>query len=411
MRPGGGGGRFVGAGAVKTLRLRRNEDRRLRAGHLWVFSNEVDVSSTPLHAFEPGEPAEIQDSRGSTVGTGYVNPRSLICARLLSRGRGGTLGPDLLGDRIGHALELRERLYPGEPFYRLVFGEGDGLPGLVVDRFGELLVAQITTAGMERVLEDVVSSLDELVRPAGILLRNDTGIRELEGLDSYVRVAAGVVPDQVEIRENGVRFLVPVARGQKTGWFYDHRENRARLSRHARGRRVLDVFSYAGAWGVQAAVEGAAEVVCVDSSSGALGLVAENARLNGVEDRVRTIQGDAFDTLVAMQTAGDRFDVIVLDPPAFIKRKKDQKQGERAYLRINRLAMELLSPGGVLASASCSYHLSPEALLGAVLRAGRDMGRELQILAQGHQSSDHPVHPAIPETAYLKAFFARDLRI
>ena len=365
------------------------------------------MAHTPLTSFAPGDPVQIQDSRGTPVGSGYVNPRSLICARLVSREPERPLDRDLLAARIAGALALRERLFPGEPFYRLVYGESDGLPGLVVDRFGDVLVVQVTTAGMDRVREEILGVLVDLVAPAGILLRNDTGSRELEGLEQYVEVAHGEVPERAEIRENGVRFLVPLTGGQKTGWFYDHRDNRARLGRYVAGRRVLDVFSYAGGWGVQAAAAGAAQVLCVDSSAAALALMEESAALNGVGARVRGLQEDAFDALRDLGLARERFDVIVLDPPAFIKRRKDYKQGEKAYQKLNRLALELLSPDGILVSASCSFHLERDALLDAVLRAGRDTGRELQILEEGHQGPDHPVHPAIPETAYLKAFFAR----
>lgn len=391
----------------RPLRLKKNEERRLRAGHLWVFSNEVDVAQTPLTDFEPGDAVEIQDFRGAPVGSGYVNPRSLICARLVSRSARRQLDGALLHDRLARALALREELYPGAPFYRLAFGESDGLPGLVVDRFGDTLVAQITTAGMERVRDEVLGALNEVAAPSGILWRNDTSSRELEGLDSYVGTASGTVPEETEIRENGVRFVVPLNGGQKTGWFYDHRQNRERMARYARGRRVLDLFSYAGGWGVQAAVTGAAEVVCVDSSEPALALAGRSAELNAVEERVRTRQGDAFETLRELRAEGERFDAIILDPPAFIKRRRDAKQGEKAYHRLNRLAMEILSPDGFLISASCSFHLSRDALLGVLLRASREVGRDLQILEEGHQAADHPVHPAIPETSYLKAFIAR----
>ncbi|HEU0016406.1 MAG TPA: class I SAM-dependent rRNA methyltransferase [Longimicrobium sp.] len=391
--------------SLPPLRLRKNEDRRLRAGHLWVFSNEVDVDQTPLTAFQPGEPAEVQDARGAPLGTAYVNPRSLIAARLVSRQRNRPLDRDLLARRLARALALRESLFP-RPFYRLAFGESDGLPGLVVDRFGDHLVAQVTTAGMERVTEDVLAALDETLRPAGVLLRNDTSGRALEGLESYVRVGMGEVPEVLPLEENGVRFEAPVG-GQKTGWFYDHRMNRLRLASYARGRRVLDVFSYIGGWGVQAAAAGAAQVVCVDASAPALEAVGRNAALNGVEDRVATRKGDAFHVLQALAADGERFGVVVLDPPAFIKRRKDQKAGEEAYRRANQLAMELLEPDGILVSASCSYHLHREALQDAMLRASRRLGRELQVLEEGHQGPDHPVHPAIPETAYLKAFFGR----
>lgn len=391
--------------SLPPLRLKRHEDRRLRAGHLWVFSNEVDVAATPLVAFEPGVAVQIQDHRGAALGTGYVNPRSLIAARLVSRDPRAVPDRALLVERVRRALALREALFPA-PFYRLVFGESDGLPGLVVDRYGDVLVAQLTTAGMERLRDDVVAALDEVLSPRGILLRNDTGGRALEGLPSYVETAAGEVPETVSLEENGVRFEAPLS-GQKTGWFYDHRMNRARLQAYVRGGRVLDVFSYVGGWGVQAAVAGAAETVCVDASAPALEWVGRNAELNGVADRVSTVRGDAFDVLRDLAERGEHFDAVVLDPPAFIKRKKDLEAGTEAYRRLAGLGMEVLRPGGTLVSASCSFHMPREALQDAMLRASRRLRRELQVVEQGHQGPDHPVHPAIPETAYLKAFFGR----
>ena len=391
--------------SLPPLRLRRNEDRRLRAGHLWVFSNEVDVAATPLTAFAPGDLAEVQDVRGAPLGTAYVNPRSLIAARLVSRQRHRALDRDLLRRRLRRALALRELLFD-RPFYRLAYGEGDALPGLVVDRFGDVLVVQASTAGMERVLDEVVDVLRELVSPTGILLRNDTSSRALEGLESYVRTAHGEVPDALPVEENGVRFQAPAA-GQKTGWFYDHRMNRGRLAAYARGRRVLDLFSYVGGWGIQAAAAGAEGVLCVDASAPALEWVERNAALNQVGDRVAVQRADAFDALARLAAEGERFGVVVLDPPAFIKRRKDARAGEEAYRRANEMAIELLEPDGILVSASCSYHLPREGLLGAMLRASRRHGRELQVVEEGHQGPDHPVHPAIPETAYLKCFIAR----
>jgi 23S rRNA (cytosine1962-C5)-methyltransferase len=359
------------------LRLKKNEDRRLRAGHLWVFSNEVDTAHSPLSAFQPGDPVDIQDSRGATVGSGYVNPHSLICARMISHRAGRVLGRELLVERLQRALALRERLYGGEPFYRLVYGEADGIPGLVVDRFGDVLVTQITTAGVERVRDAVVDALGQVVPGASILLRNDTASRSLEGLPSYVETVGGEVPERMEVSENGVRFDVALRQGQKTGWFFDHRENRGRLRRYVPGSRVLDVFSYVGAWGVQAAAAGAERVVCVDSSAAALDSMRSSALLNGVSDRVEALRGDAFEVLAALREGGERFDVVVLDPPGFIKRRKDARQGEQAYLRINKLAMDLIADGGIIVSASCSHHLSREKLQDVMLRASRELRRDL----------------------------------
>jgi 23S rRNA (cytosine1962-C5)-methyltransferase len=384
--------------------LKKNEDRRLRAGHLWVFSNEVDIKRTPLKAFVPGELVEIQGSNGRAIGTGYVNPNSLICARLLSRDAAHAPDRSLLVHRLNIALSLRERLY-AKPYYRLVFGESDNLPGLVVDRYGDVLVAQITTAGMENMKADIVTALVKVMKPAGILLRNDVGIRELEGLPLYTEVAQGTVPDTTIIEEHGCRFEVPLAGGQKTGWFFDQHDNRGRMRRYVPGMRVLDVFSYVGAWGIQAMAHKARESVCVDSSSPALEQAGRNAKLNAVE--IGTRVADAFDALRELHAAGEKFDVVILDPPAFVKRKKDLMAGREAYQRINQLGMQVLERDGLLITCSCSYHMPAEALLAGIQSASRHLDRQAQVLEQGGQSADHPVHPAIPETSYLKAFFVR----
>lgn len=388
------------------LRLKRHEERRLRAGHLWVFSNEVDVAATPLTAFAPGQGVEIQDHQGRPLGTGYVNPHSLICARLVSRDRRHPFGPSLIVHRLKVALSLRQRLFDG-PYYRLVYGESDGLPGLIVDRYGEVLVAQITTAGMEALLEEIVAALNRVLRPQAVLLRNDSPVRELEGLPLYRRAALGEPPQEVEVVEDGARFLAPLAEGQKTGWFYDQRDNRRWLPRLARGARVLDLFSYVGAWGVRAALCGAESVLCVDESARAVDYVARNAVRNGVEGRLQARRGDAFEVLKALREARERFDLVVVDPPAFIKRKKDVKEGVQAYRRLNQMAMQVLGKDGLLVSCSCSQHLQRAVLVEQLGGAARHLDRQLQILGHGHQAADHPIHPAIPETEYLKAVFCR----
>jgi len=390
---------------LPVLALKRNEDRRLKAGHLWVYSNEIDIRKTPLTAFEAGATVVIQSATGKALGAGYVNPHSLICARLLSRKPRAHFDAGFFTRRLGSALELREALY-ATPCYRLVFGESDALPGLVIDRYHDVCVVQITTAGMEALREPMLEALRQLLAPAGILLLNDNPVRELEGL-SLQNEVIGTLPDSIELEEGGARFRVPLGSGQKTGWFFDQRSNRQALHKYVRGRRVLDVFSYLGAWGIQAAVAGAAEVVCVDASAVALEGLEANAAASGVADRVRTLQGDAFDVMNGLHESGQAFDVVVVDPPAFIKRRKDIPVGEQGYLRLNRLAMKLLAPGGMLISCSCSMHLAETRLQSLVYQAARQQGRQLQILERGFQAPDHPVHPAIPETAYLKALFCR----
>lgn len=392
------------------LRLKKNEDRRLRAGHLWVYSNEVDVAQTPLTQFEPGQPVLIETNNGAALGTGYVNPHSLICARLVSRDPRYVLGQSLLVHRLNIALSLRERLFE-KPYYRLVFGDSDGLPGLILDRYGDVLVTQLTTAGMERVKDALIGALHKVLKPAVIVLRNDTSSRALEGLPNYVEVVHGTAPETVMMEENGAAFLIAPLTGQKTGWFYDHRMNRARMRHYVKDKRVLDVFSYIGSWGVQAACAGAREVLCVDSSDKALAQLRANAELNNTGARVTALHGDAFETLKSLRAARERFDVVILDPPALIKRKKDAKQGLQSYHQLNQMALQVLAKDGLLVSASCSFHLSGAALQDVLLQASRHVDRNLQILEQGHQGPDHPVHPAIVETNYLKAFFARVLAV
>ena len=393
---------------AKSLRLKKHEDRRLHTGHAWVFSNEVDTKVTPLDAFEPGEACVIEEASGRAIGSGYVNPATLISARLVSRDPAMLLDQSLITHRLNVALSLRERLFD-KPYYRLVFGDSDGLPGLVVDRFADVLVAQITTAGMERLKAEVVAALDKVVKPRAILLRNDSSMRAMENLPSYIETVHGEIPEWLALEENGLRFEAPLARGQKTGWFFDHRMNRARAAAYVKGRRVLDVFSYLGAWGVQAAAGGAESVLCVDSSALALEGVARNARLNNVEATVQTRQTDAFELLKELRAAREKFDVVILDPPALIKRRKDIKEGTLAYQRLNQMAMQVLSKDGILVSCSCSYHLERDTLRDLLLKNSRHLDRFMQIVEEGHQGPDHPVHPAIPETAYLKAFFARVL--
>lgn len=394
--------------SLPSLRLGKNEDRRIRAGHVWIFSNEVNIKETPLTAFEPGQAVIIEDAGGRPIGSGYVNPNALICARLVSRDPQYMLDQSLLTHRFNIALSLRERLFDA-PFYRLAFGDSDALPGLIVDRYGDVVVAQLTTAGMERVKSEIIAALNKVVKPRTIILRNDVASRQLEGLASYVETVQGEAPETILLDEHGVKFEVPLLTGQKTGWFYDQRMNRARLRAYTRGTRVLDVFSYLGAWGLQAAAAGADSVTCVDSSVRAVEGITRNAALNGLQDKVNVQREEAFEALARLRADRERFDVVIIDPPAFIKRRKDIPQGTMAYQRLNQAAMQVLAKDGVLISCSCSYHMAREKLRDILLKSSRHLDRFMALIEEGHQGPDHPVHPAIPETAYLKAFFARVL--
>jgi 23S rRNA (cytosine1962-C5)-methyltransferase len=391
---------------LPSLRLKANADRRLRAGHLWVYSNEIDVAATPLAGFGPGDQAILEAAGGKPLGVVAMSPNNLICARLLSRDTRHMLDKSLLVHRINVALSLREQLFD-KPFYRLVYGDSDLLPGLVVDRFADYLVVQLASATMEHHRHDLIEALLQVLKPAGILFKNDSAARDAEGLPRYVDAVYGQVPDWVALEENGVKFEAPVREGQKTGWFYDHRMNRARLAPYVKGKRVLDLFSYIGGWGVQAAAFGAREVFCVDASAFALDGVERNAALNGVAERMTCVEGDVFEALKELKASEERFDVVITDPPAFIKRKKDLKNGEAAYRRLNEQAMRLLGKDGILVSASCSMHLPEEDLQNILLTSARHLDRNIQLLERGGQGPDHPVHPAIAETRYIKSLTCR----
>lgn len=392
--------------SLAQLHLKKDQERRLLAGHLWIYSNEVDTNLTPLKNLHPGQVVEIWGGRNRWLGLGYANPNSLICARLITKQRGVKLNQELLHHRIARALELRTRFYPN-PWYRLVFSEADNLPGLIADRYGEVLVVQFSTAGMEQWQEWVIVAFNSLLHPQAILLRNDISVRELEGLSQHITPIQGIIPTQIELEENGLKFLVSPQHGQKTGWFYDQRENRARLRRYVAGKRILDVFSYLGGWGISAAVWGAHEVLCIDSSDLAITGISENAKLNNCQAHIHPHKGDAFEVLKQLHENNERFDVVILDPPAFIKRRKDLEAGIEAYIRLNQLGLKLIPANGILISSSCSTLMTSELLLHTVQKAAHRNGQGLQLLEIGQQGLDHPIHPAIVETAYLKSLYFR----
>ncbi|WP_295638806.1 class I SAM-dependent rRNA methyltransferase [uncultured Mailhella sp.] len=389
---------------METVFLKKGEDRRLRIGHLWVFSNEIDTKRSPLGSFAPGQSVLVADCGGRPLGTGYVNPASLIAVRMVSRKADEVLDASLLHRRLSDALALRERMFR-TPFYRLCHGEGDFLPGLVADRHGDHVVCQITTAGMDAHTDELLSVLDSLLHPSSILLDNNVASRDLEGLERFQRVASGDVPEEISVEENGMSYAVPLKNGQKTGWFYDQRVNRAALTpfvQAQQGCSVLDAFCYAGGFGALAAKNGAGKVTFMDASAHALSYAKRNAEQFGTETEL--LQGDALTLLADLRREGRTFDIVCLDPPAFIKRKKDAKQGLEAYQRVNEIGLDLVRPGGMLMTCSCSHHLEADALRGLVTRAAGKRRRHARLLFQGFQGPDHPIHPAMPETAYLKTF-------
>ena len=381
------------------IRLAPGRHKRLRAGHPWAYSNEIAMDRE-ARALAPGSVVRLEDSAGGALGAAMFNPRPLISARILDADPKAAIDRDFLAARLGRALALRERLFDA-PFYRLAWSEADGLPGLVLDRYGDAAAAQLNTAGMDRLAEPLTEALLGETGLRSVVFRNDTAARGLEGLPSTTSAAGSALAGPVEIVENGVRFAVDLAGGQKTGWFYDHRENRARVAALARGADMLDAYSYLGGFGLQAAAAGARSVVCLDRSEPALALAAEAAKRNGLD--AEFLRGEAFAALEAFAREDRRFDIVVCDPPAFVKSKKDLASGLKGYRKLARLAAACVRPGGFLFAASCSHHVDAAQFAEAVRGALRGARRGGRVLHRGGAGPDHPIHPYLPESAYLKA--------
>jgi len=380
---------------MRTIKLKKKEERRVQRGHPWVFSNEVqDLPSDAA----PGEPVEVRDSAGNFIGRGYVNPRSLIAVRILTR-KQEDLDAAFFAKRIGRARDLRRELGFGDSF-RAVFSEGDGLPGLIVDKYADTLVVQSLTAGIDGMLGIILDALRGVYDPRTVVLRNDTASRELEGLEKEKRVVWGEAPGLVEFEESGIRYRADVLEGQKTGFFFDQRENRLAMKDLVKGRRALDCFCYVGAWALSAVKFGAAEVIGIDSSEKAVALARSNATLNGLSATFLT--GDAFEKLREFEKRKERFGCIVLDPPAFVKSRAKVREALKGYKEINLRGMRLLEPGGMLVTCSCSHHIDQELFREMLIDAAWSAGRQARLLEMRSQSRDHPMLLAAKETQYLK---------
>ncbi len=382
------------------LRLLPNQGRRLRAGSPWVFSNEIAMRPE-YRKLEPGGLVRLEGDDGTRFGTFIFNPHSLIAARLLDRDPEVMIDAAWLRARLNSAIELRGRLCDG-PFHRLVHAEADRLPGLVIDRYRDVAVLAANTAGMDRLTPLIVRALRDLLPLRAIVARNDAPARRQEGLEEIVSLLHGSDATAV-VEERGVRFPVDLLGGQKTGWFFDQRPNRDRVAALAQGARVLDVFCHTGAFGLRCAAAGAASATLVDSSATALAQASAVATLHGWSERIITQRGDAFDTMTELAASAERFDIVVCDPPAFARSRKDAEAGLRAYGRMARLAALLVAPGGFLFVASCSHHAPLDAWAARIAWGLHRARREARILATTGAGADHPVHPHLPESAYLKA--------
>jgi 23S rRNA (cytosine1962-C5)-methyltransferase len=384
-----------------TITLLPGRQKRAEGGHPWIYSNEIAMDAV-AKSLPAGGLVTVRKPDGKGLGVATFNSHPLVSARLLSRDATQKIDGTFLVRTLRRALALRERLF-AEPFYRLIHAEADGLPGLVIDRFGKALVCQFNTAGMALLEADVLAALDQVLAPEIVVLRNDSSARLAEGLSSEVRIAKGVVDGPVELIENGARFTADLLGGQKTGWFFDQRANRRFMSSLARDLRVLDLYTFAGGFAVQAALAGAREVVGIDRSEPALALAKVAATRSGIAERCTFRRGEAFAEMERLAQEDERFDVVIADPPAFIKTKKDVGAGLRGYRKLAHLAGALVAKGGFLFLASCSHNAEPAAFAEAIRRGIADTGRNARILRTSGADADHPVHPALPESAYLKA--------
>lgn len=381
--------------------IQKGRSSRLRRGHPWLFSNEVDMTAE-AKALPRGGLVSLIDAGGEALGIATFNPHSLICARLLSPEAATPIDSSYFVLRLQQALALRQTLFPA-PYYRLIHSEADRLPGLIVDRYGDVLSVQMNTAGMDRLREPLLEALHTVLSPRAIVLRNDSPVRGLEGLEPEHTVVHGTIDGPVEIVENDTRFLADITTGQKTGWFFDQRPNRAFIASLAAGRTALDVYSYAGGFGLTTLTRGATSALLVDRSEDALSLARQAAALNGAADRLETRCGDGFKVMETLQGEGRRFGVVVADPPAFVKTRKDLASGAKGYRKMARLAAGLTEHGGFLLCGSCSHHMPVDRFYEEVTLGIGQAGRTGRLLWSHGAGPDHPIHPHLPESEYLKA--------
>ncbi|SMH56764.1 class I SAM-dependent rRNA methyltransferase [Azospirillum agricola] len=384
-----------------TIHLQASRQRRVLQGHPWVYSNEVQMD-TAAKAVPPGSPVRLVDAGGTPLGIATFNPHTLIAARMLSNDPATVVDHNFVTGRLRRAVELRDRLFD-RPYYRVVHAEADGLPGLIVDRFGDVVTVQANSVFMDRRIDAILAAIDEVLAPRAVILRNDSTQRALEGLPEETRLVKGEIDGPIRLEENGAVFFANPLDGQKTGWFYDQRDNRAFIATLAKGGKAIDFFSYNGGFGIQCAVAGATSVVSVDRSALALENAARAAEANGVADRFEARRADAFHEMERLGAAGETFQVVVADPPAFVKAKKDLAVGCRAYRKMAKLAARITAPGGYLLCGSCSHNVDPPTFAEQVARGLTDAGRTGRILRSAGAGPDHPVHPNLPESAYLKA--------
>ena len=379
--------------------------KKLLQGHPWVYGNEIERVEGEI---EDGGLVTVVDFRGRYMGTGFYNSKSLITVRLLTH-RQEEVTDELIASRVKAACDYRRFVMnrPGTDSCRLIYGEADRLPGVIADRFGGVIVLQVLALGMERFTQTIADALLACEKPDCLLLQNDDAIRRKEGMECFTRVLYGTLPEENIIHENGVKLAVDVLGGQKTGYFLDQKDNHLFVRQFCKDARVLDCFSYIGAFALNAAAAGAKEVMAVDISEAAVQLIDKNAALNGAD--ITAVCANCFDFLRAQVKAGEKYDVVVLDPPAFTKAHANMASACRGYKEIALSAMRLLPAGGVLATHSCSYHMPEEVFVNTVLSAAQDLHRQVRVITLRRQDIDHPVLAGYPESHYLKSLWLQML--
>lgn len=382
---------------MKEIRIKAKEEHRINKGHCWIFSNELEKVDTTI---TPGSIVRVLDSKGQVIGTAFFNPHSLISARIIARGE-KPLEKDFLFERMDNAYSYRKQ-FGVRRFGRMVYGEADGLPGLVIDRYGDYLVIDILTAGMESLKSDVKEAANKIFKLKGMVFKNDSSFRILEGLSGGPEIE-GEVPEETQIEENGVKYFVALHGGQKTGFYFDQRDNREFMKPYFKDKIVMDLYSYTGSFGITAALNGAAAVWGTDSSAPAVEYANRNAELNGVADICQYRKDDAERLLSAMKKGElpEKPDIVLLDPPAFVKNRKALAQAVSLYVKLNKMALEGLESGGMLATSTCSHHISREIFVDILKQASAKAGKRVTMIELRGQAKDHPVLLGMPETEYL----------
>lgn len=389
------------------IKIDERSFKRLRLGYPWVFRSEV-INAKRVADLPAGQIVEFVREKGDFVARGFFNPKPQLVGRVLTFRLEEKIDKDFIFKKIETALRFRNSLY-SKPFYRLIHAESDGMPGVIIDRYGDVISCQINTAGMDVLWPHIEEALKTLVNPRAIVLKNDTAARETEGLEKEVKLAYGELHDAVKIEENETEFIVDIVEGQKTGWFFDQRDNRAWVAGLAKGKSIIDIFCHTGGFGITAGKKGAESITFVDSSASAIKMVEKNAALNGIADKCHLIEGKAFDVMEELERTGKVFDVVSVDPPAFIKSRKDMASGMKGYNKLAKLATPLVKKGGILFFASCSHHADLKELTDNVSEGISRSGRPFQLIKTAGAAADHPVNPFLPETGYLKALTFRFL--